>query len=201
MFSESFGNNFRQVAPVVAATWKAFTDFPSQRAVPWGVGVATTKKLCHQEREISYKQKNWGKPWWIFLVCSELGIWLRFFPKCAARIPVSLWGSGGWVCVRSTLRLCSQQGHMAVPLVVSSAKGVTFGGFTCGVAFRFAWQVWHFFVTFRRFQTCFVTCRKPILCGQAQYFYDVFVRWVAVFVAGAALWMCPSSFCVASAAL
>jgi hypothetical protein len=58
MFSESFGNNFRQVAPVVAATWKAFTDFPSQRAAPWGVGVATTKKLCHQEREISYKQKN-----------------------------------------------------------------------------------------------------------------------------------------------
>ena len=31
--------------------------------------------------------------------------------------------------------------------------------------FGFAWQVWHF-VAFRRFLTCFVTCRKPILCGR-----------------------------------
>ena len=31
-----------------------------------------------------------------------------FFPECLARVPVSLWGSGGWGCVRSTLRLCSQ---------------------------------------------------------------------------------------------
>ena len=29
---------------------------------------------------------------------------------------------------------------------------------------------------------------------QAQYFCDVFRRCVAVFVAGAALWTCPSSF-------
>ena len=27
-----------------------------------------------------------------------------FFPECVARVPVSLWGSGGWGCVRSTLR-------------------------------------------------------------------------------------------------
>ena len=26
------------------------------------------------------------------------------FPECVARVPVSLWGSGGWECVRSTLR-------------------------------------------------------------------------------------------------
>ena len=25
------------------------------------------------------------------------------FPECVARVPVSLWGSGGWGCVRSTL--------------------------------------------------------------------------------------------------
>ena len=31
-----------------------------------------------------------------------------FFPECVARVPVSLWGSGGWGCVRSTLRLWSQ---------------------------------------------------------------------------------------------
>ena len=30
------------------------------------------------------------------------------FPECVARVPVSLWGSGGWRCVCSTLRLCSQ---------------------------------------------------------------------------------------------
>ena len=53
--------------------------------------------------------------------------------------------------------------------LISSAKGVTFGGFTCGVAFGFAWQAWHF-VTFRRFQTCFVTCRNPILCGRRNTF-------------------------------
>ena len=31
-----------------------------------------------------------------------------FFPECVARVPVSLWGSGGWGCVRSTLRSRSQ---------------------------------------------------------------------------------------------
>ena len=30
------------------------------------------------------------------------------FPECVARVPVSLWGSGGWGCVRSTLRLRPQ---------------------------------------------------------------------------------------------
>ena len=43
---------------------------------------------------------------------------------------------------------------MAVPMV-SSAKGVTFGGFTCGVAsFRVAG------VALRDIQTCLVACRK-----------------------------------------
>ena len=61
---------------------------------------------------------------------------------------------------------------------------------------RFAWQAWHF-VTFRR-----VLQRvENRFAWQAQYFCDVFRRCVAVFVAGAALWTCPSSFCVAGAAL
>ena len=61
---------------------------------------------------------------------------------------------------------------------------------------RFAWQVWHF-VTFRR-----VLQRvENRFAWQAQYFCDVFRRCVAVFVAGAALWTCPSSFFVAGAAL
>ena len=60
---------------------------------------------------------------------------------------------------------------------------------------RFAWQVWHF-VAFRR-----VLQRvESRFAWQAQYFCDVFRRCVAVFVAGAALWTCPSFF-VAGAAL
>ena len=61
---------------------------------------------------------------------------------------------------------------------------------------RFAWQAWHF-VTFRR-----VLQRvESRFAWQAQYFCDVFRRCVAVFVAGAALWACPSLFFVAGAAL
>ena len=61
---------------------------------------------------------------------------------------------------------------------------------------RFAWQAWHF-VTFRR-----VLQRvENRFAWQAQYFCNVFRRCVAVFVAGAALWTCPSSFFVAGAAL
>ena len=62
--------------------------------------------------------------------------------------------------------------------------------------FRFAWQAWHF-VTFRRV----LQRDESRFAWQAQYFCDVFRRCVAVFVAGAALWTCPSSFFVASAAL
>ena len=50
-------------------------------------------------------------------------------------------------CCR-TVRNCPREVHMAVPMV-SSAEGVLFAGFKRFVAFRFAWQAWHF-VTFRR---------------------------------------------------
>ena len=82
----------------------------------------------------------------------------QIFPECVARVPVSLCWPGGWGCVRSTLRLRPQpfatvhnrlqkfatvrnrprHPRMAVPMV-SSAKGVTFGGCACRVAsFRVA---------------------------------------------------------------
>ena len=61
---------------------------------------------------------------------------------------------------------------------------------------RFVWQGWHF-VTFRRV----LERVESRFVWQAQYFCDVFRRCVAVFVAGAALWTCPSSFFVAGAAL
>ena len=106
---------------------------------------------------------------------------VRFVPECVARVPVSLWGSGGCGCVRSTLRLRSQpfatvrnrsqlfatvhnrplEGRMAVPMV-SSAKGVIFGGFKRRVAsFRVAG------VALRDIHTCFVTCRKSFCVAGA----------------------------------
>ena len=83
---------------------------------------------------------------------------------------------------------------MAVPMG-SSAEVIIFG--VSGVSLlRFAWQAWNF-VTFKH-----VLQRiENRFARQAQYFCDVFRRCVAVFVAGAALWACPSSFFVAGAAL
>ena len=104
-----------------------------------------------------------------------------FFSECVARVPVSLWGSGGWGCVRSTLRLWSQpfatvrnrsqpsatvrnrsrEDRMAVPMG-SSAGGVIFGGFQRFVAsFRVAG------VALRDIQRCFVTCRKSFCVAGA----------------------------------
>ena len=79
------------------------------------------------------------------------------FPECVARVPVSLWGSGGWGCVRSTLRLRRQPlatvrnrpqyCYMAVPMVSSAER--SFLEVSNIALLRFAWQPWHF-VTFRR---------------------------------------------------
>ena len=49
---------------------------------------------------------------------------------------------------------------MAVPMV-SSAKGVTFGGFACGVV-HFAWQAWHFV------SDVFCNVSKVVLCGRGR---------------------------------
>ena len=61
---------------------------------------------------------------------------------------------------------------------------------------RFAWQAWHFEAFRRVLQRV-----ESRFAWQAQYFCDVFRRYVAVFVPGAALWTCPSSFFVAGTAL
>ena len=78
-----------------------------------------------------------------------------------------------------------------------SRKSVSFSTCHKMCSCRFAWQAWHFFVTFqhasRRVKRHFV--------WQAQYFCHVFTRCVAFFVAGAALWRPPMSFCVAGVAL
>ena len=93
------------------------------------------------------------------------------FPECVARVPVSLWESGGWGCVRSTLRSRPQpfatvrnrprEDRMAVPMV-SSAGGVIFGGFQRFVAsFRVAG------VALCDIKTCSVTRRKSFCVAGA----------------------------------
>ena len=96
------------------------------------------------------------------------------FPECVARVPVSLWGSGGWSvfarrCVRvrnrpqpfATVRNRSREDRMAVPMG-SSAEVVIFGGFRRVVAsFRVAG------VALRDIQTCSGTCRKSFCVAGA----------------------------------
>ena len=92
-------------------------------------------------------------------------------PECVARVPVSLWGSGGWGCVRSTLRSRAQpsatvrnrsrEDRMAVPMG-SFTEVVLFGGFRRLVAsFRVAG------VALRDIQTCSATCRKSFCVAGA----------------------------------
>ena len=88
-----------------------------------------------------------------------------------------------------------REGRMAVPMV-RSAKGVTFGGLKrshCFVSHGKRGTSWHSDVFRKVWESRSV--------WQAQYFCDVYRRCVAFFVAGAALWTCPSSFCAAGAAL
>ena len=125
----------------------------------------------------------------------------EFFPECVARVPVSLWGSGDWGCVRSTLRSRSQpfatvRARTIWPCLWEVLQRLSFLEVSDVSLLRFAWQAWHF-VTFRRV----LERVESRFVWQAQYFRDVFTRCLAFFVAGAALWTCPSSFFVAGAAL
>ena len=128
-------------------------------------------------------------------------IGIGIFPECVARVPVSLWGSGGWGCVRSTL-LPRPQPFATVrvrtvwPCLWEVLQRWSFLEVSDVWLLRFAWQAWHF-VTFRRV----LERVESRFAWQAQYFCDVFRRCVAIFVGGAALWARPSSFFVAGAAL
>ena len=102
------------------------------------------------------------------------------FSRCVARVPVSLYGYGGWGCVRSTLRLCSQpSSNRSQPSARSPygraygkfCKRVTFGRFTCCVAsFRVA------DVALRDIQTCFVT----FFVWQGAILLRLFQTWASV---------------------
>ena len=144
--------------------------------------------------------------------------WVETFPECVARVPVSLWGSGGWSVVRSTLRPRPQPfatvRNRPQPFATVRNRSQPFARTPYGRAYGKFCRGGPFW----RFQTsgCFVSrgrrgtswhsdvfCNvsKVVSHGRQQYFCDVFRRCVAVFVAGAALWACPSSFFVAGAAL
>ena len=78
-----------------------------------------------------------------------------------------------------------------------AAKPLLFEGFQAGCHILFCGRhgtLWH--------SNLFDNVSRVVLCGRRNTFLcAVFTRWVAVFVAGAALWRPPSSFCVAGAAL
>ena len=57
--------------------------------------------MCHQELRIK-SLGSFTRTWKPCIIH-----WLCIFPECVARVPVLLWGPGGWWCVRSTLRLRS----------------------------------------------------------------------------------------------
>ena len=76
------------------------------------------------------------------------------FPECVARVPVSLWGSGGWGCVRSTSRNRSQpsatvHARPVWPCLWQVLQQWSLLQVSSIALLRFAWQAWHF-VTFKR---------------------------------------------------
>ena len=130
------------------------------------------------------------------------------FPECVARVPVSLWGSGGWGCVRSTLRSRSQPSatvrNRPQPFVWGP-YGRAYGKF-CRRDHFWRFQTSGCFVSRGRRGTSwhsatFCNVSKVVLCGRRNTFATFSEDVFAFFVAGAALWTCPSSFFLAGAAL
>ena len=84
-----------------------------------------------------------------------LSDFLQFFSRMR-RVPVSLWGCGGWAAFTrrcAAVRNRPREGRMAVPMV-RSAKRVPFGAFQRHIAsFRMAG------VALRDIPTCFKTCQ------------------------------------------
>ena len=129
-------------------------------------------------------------------------------PECVARVPVSLWGSGGWGCVRSTLRLRPQPSATVRNRSQPSAWGPygrAYGKF-CKRGHFWRFQTLRCFVSRGRRGTSwhsgvFRNVWKIVLCGRRNTSAAFSQKTRCRFLAGAALWRPPSSFCVASAAL
>ena len=155
---------------------------------------------------------GWFIPCGCLMVPNSMTVWfiyhVTFFPECVARVPVSLWGSGGWGCVRSTL-LPRPQPFATVrnrpQPFVWGPYGRAYGKFCRGGPF------WRFptsgcFVSRGRRGTSwhsdvFWNASKVVLRGRRNTFVTFSEDVLQFFVAGAALWTCTSSFFVAGAAL
>ena len=109
--------------------------------------------------------------------CSPTTTGTRIFPECVARVPVSLWGSGGWGCVRSTSRFCSQPSatvrNRPQPFVWGPygraygkfCRRVNFGRlptFRCFVSRGRRGTLWH--------SDVFCNVSKVVLCGRRNTF-------------------------------
>ena len=161
-----FEHGFKMWLPVVTSFLVAVLSPPIFTGAFWfGPGILVVKG-CEMGQD-------WGTPPSVFSIgnrvldvgwpprglASSSGVWIymiymeeardsmdSFFPECVARVPVSLWGSGGWGCVRSTLRSLSATVRNRPQPFARSPYGRAYGKFCRGGSF------W-------RFQTsgCFVS--------------------------------------------
>ena len=80
-------------------------------------------------------------------LCNIFHVFSRMRSKGSRSLCLGVWGvelcSPDVAFTSATVRNRPREDHMAVPMV-SSAKGVTFGGFQRRVAYHFAWQAQHF---------------------------------------------------------
>ena len=85
---------------------------PTSRAFLWSLSKMPNVNLMPAVnlRWIVLRRALSKKTWSEFEVKTSVFFWGHSivtgwdpFPECVVRVPVSLWGSGGWVCVRSTL--------------------------------------------------------------------------------------------------
>ena len=118
-----------------------------------------------------------------------LAVFSRSLFLNAERRVLVFFGVWGWSCVCLTL-LCDRNRSWWL-LEVSNRSGHSW---RLAMSFRVASIALHDILT------CFIMCWCRSVWA-AQYFCEVFRRWLAFFVAGAALWTCPFSFSVPSAAL
>ena len=171
----------------------------SKNVTCWSCGISLSSTKCIMIYCSIYSAQSLNSAWNIWnlvnagipqMILQSAGIgamMCHVFPECVARVPVSLWGSGGWGCVRSTL-LPRPQPFATVrvrtvwPCLWEVLQRWSFLEVSNVSLLHFAWQAWHF-VTFRRV----LERVESRFAWQAQYFCDVFRRCVAVFVAGAAL--------------
>ena len=148
----------------------------------------------------------WNPPifvsFWVTRGVEDVENWheFRLFPECVIRVPVSLWGFGGWGYVRSTLRLRPQPSATLCNRPQPSAWR-PYGRAVDEFCKR--GHSWGFKRRAASFRVAGDDVSKDVLCGRRNtfaWFWEDELHFY-FFVARAALWRPPSSFCVAGARL